>query len=113
MYRLLFITILLSNCSVSTEKIESDISATSMKYAKGFHFEKDDKAEYLVINEPWPNAKKTLRYDLTSLPKTFICTSTTHLPFFEMLGAEEAVLGFPNVNYVSSKVFIERANQGL
>ena len=30
-----------------------------------------------------------------------------------MLGSEEAVVGFPNVAYISSEVFVARANEGL
>lgn len=87
--------------------------ANQVQYASGFHFEKDENTEFLVVDKPWPNAQRSIRYDLGQLPKTFICTSTSHLPFFEMLGAEETVIGFPNVKYISSKVFLERAEKGL
>ena len=92
---------------------DQSVEIIKVKHAKGFHFEKNAENEYLVIDEPWPNASKPIQYNLSKLPKTFVCTSTSHLPYFEMLGAEEQVLGFPNVNYISSQVFIERAENGL
>lgn len=113
MYRIVFIAFLLFGCSTSSEKNSVIITTEQLDYAKGFHFEKDNEHEYLVIDKPWPGASKTLRYNLNELPKTFICTSTTHLPFFEMLDSEESVIGFPNVKYISSKVFVDRSERGL
>lgn len=114
MYRLIFgAFILIVSCS-DPQKEQSTVTKTERaQYAKGFHFENEGDKRYLVINEPWPKATESIRYKLDKNPKRIVCTSTSHLPFFEMLNSEESVIGFPNLNYISSQTFIERANAGL
>ncbi len=108
------ISLLLVSCSTKYEnKTEEGDEVNFVKYAKGFHFEVMDNQEYLVVDEPWPAASKPQRYKLESLPERIVCTSTSHLPFFELLGAEDQVIGFPNLNYISSEVFIQRSKDGL
>ncbi|MEP0985480.1 ABC transporter substrate-binding protein [Ekhidna sp.] len=107
------IFILLWACSgPSKEKIPVSKSE-SVQYAKGFHFEIEGDNRYLVVDEPWPNASNPIRYLIGEKPNKIVCTSTSHLPFFELLDSEESVIGFPNLKYISSEVFIERANEGL
>lgn len=101
---------ILIGCSVATDTRENH---TSLKHASNFHFEKRADGRYLVIDQPWPNAKTTKEYKLDKPFQKVVCTSTSHLPFFEMLGKEETLIGFPNVSYISSEVFRERAAQGL
>lgn len=114
MNRLLFgIIILISACSSPVKEKSIASTIEEVEYAKGFHFETEGNKRYLVIDEPWPKATKSIRYLLDGTPKRIVCTSTSHLPFFEMLGAEESVVGFPNLNYISSEVFIQRAADGL
>ncbi|MCP4461079.1 MAG: ABC transporter substrate-binding protein [Cytophagales bacterium] len=108
-YSVLFACLLLG-CSQPAKDIERQLS---LSHAVGFHFEEKSDGRYLVIDEPWPNAKTTKEYKLEKPFKKIVCTSTSHLPFFEMLGKEETVIGFPNVNYISSEVFRERAAEGL
>lgn len=114
MERFLFILLvacLAGGCQNRSE--ETALTRTDeVKYAVGFHFESDGENSYLVVDQPWPNATNSIRYELTSLPKKMVCTSTSHLPFFELLNAEESVIGFPNLKYISSSTFIERAAQG-
>lgn len=108
-----FLLILISACTPSLEKNADTIITDEVRYAKAFHFEKNDSTEYLVIDEPWPNAIEKKRYKLGEVYNKVVCTSTSHLPYFEMLGMEEVVIGFPNLKYISSQTFIERAQQGL
>ena len=113
MYRLVFgIIILTGACSGSKKEKPAVTNTDEVKYAKGFHFETEGDQKYLVVDEPWPNATQTIKYLLNQTPQRIICTSTSHLPFFELLGAEGLVVGFPNLDYISSEVFIERASQG-
>jgi len=103
------LTILIA-CSPPEKAVQNELS---LDHATGFHFEKRTDGRYLVIDQPWPNAKKTKEYKLDKPLQRVVCTSTSHLPFFEMLGSEEVLIGFPNVSYISSEVFTERAEQGL
>ncbi|MEP1035190.1 ABC transporter substrate-binding protein [Ekhidna sp.] len=114
MNRLIFgIIILIGACSGPQREKSTVSTIEEVQYAKGFHFESEGDQRYLVVDEPWPKATKSKKYLLNGVPKRIVCTSTSHLPFFEMLDAEESVIGFPNLNYISSAVFIERANAGL
>ena len=65
-----------------------------------------------MVNEPWPGATNPIKYDLGKLPETFVCTSTSHLPFFELLAATDKVIGFPHTNYISSKAFNQLVDEG-
>ena len=111
--RVLGIIIVLGSCSAPEKGDSSDKTTNEVKYASGFHFETTNNQNYLVIDEPWPKATKPIKYLLSNKPKRIVCTSTSHLPYFEMLNAEDLVIGFPNLNYISSEVFIERAKEGL
>lgn len=98
---------------VSASKEEGGFEITDdIKYATKFYFEKGDSSEYIVVSEPWPGAVAQKRYPLGKSPLRVVCTSTSHLPFFELLGMEKVVVGFPNLNLVSSEVFRRRAENG-
>lgn len=107
------IIVLFTACSTSKKEPSTVLKSNEVKHAKGFHFETEGNDRYLVVDEPWPNAETPIRYLLDGTPKRIVCTSTSHLPFFEMLEMEASVVGFPNLNYISSKVFIQRAAEGL
>lgn len=100
-------------CSSPGKRESSTYDTYEVKYAQGFHFEISNNNKYLVIDEPWPKATTPIKYLLPESPNRIVCTSTSHLPYFEMLNAEDRVIGFPNLNYISSEVFIERAENGL
>ncbi|MGF1556014.1 ABC transporter substrate-binding protein, partial [Paucihalobacter sp.] len=42
--------------------------------------------------------------------KNLIATSTTHIPSLEMLNEQDKLIGFPNLNYISSEVTRKRIN---
>jgi iron complex transport system substrate-binding protein len=86
--------------------------SNELRHARAFHFENVSGETLLIVDEPWPGAreKKTIR--LTKPLTRVVCTSTSHLPYFEMLGMEDAVVGFPNVRYITSEKFLERAASG-
>ena len=108
------IILLIAACSVPKKEESTVSSIETVQYATGFHFETDeDGKRFLVVDVPWPNATEAIKYELNDVPKRFVCTSTSHLPFFEQLNEEASVVGFPNLNYISSQVFIERAEKGL
>lgn len=107
-----FFPLLLYACSSSVENQSKYEQSGDLQHASTFHFEKDDSSRFLVVDEPWPNATEAKRYDLGTPLKKIVCTSTSHLPFFELLGMEEVVIGFPNLSYISSEVFRKRADEG-
>lgn len=95
-----------------------------LKYAKGFSVEDFGTYKILEIKNPWPKAEKSYRYVLLNedydvdfrnaqknqfdgifeVPiKKIVVTSTTHIPALELLNAEEALIGFPGIDYISSE----------
>ena len=105
-----FLALLLTFCD--QQKIVEE-NESSLSHAIGFHFEKRPTGRFLVTDQPWPNAKTTKEFRLEKPLEKVVCTSTSHLPFFEMLDKEETLIGFPNVSYISSDVFRDRAEKGL
>ncbi len=108
-YPLVLLSLLIS-CNQQQKATKTDLS---LSHAVGFHFENKSDGKYLVIDKPWPNAKVTKEYKIEKPLQKVVCTSTSHLPYLEMLGKEDALIGFPNVSYISSDVFRQRAEDGL
>ena len=94
------------SCGLNSEKNKK---LSNLKYAETFHFEND---RLLIVDTPWPRAKNPMSYKLDKPFNRIICTSTSHLPYFEMLGKVETVVGFSNVSYISSEVFLKRVQSG-
>jgi len=106
-------------CKQEGKEIEKSTSVTSIKFAKGFEIQKFTDYKKLVINSPYPNAKKALEYILIPKGKEIpaivkgkkiirtpiekiVVTSTTHIPFLELLDVEKSLVGFPSLKYISS-----------
>ena len=115
-------TLLLISCRPSTEeKIATATQGqTSLKYATSFSIIEGEKLTELIINRPWPGAEDQFRYALVSdssevdglesydavlvVPvNNLVVTSTTHIPSLEMLKSESQLMGFPNLDYISSE----------
>ena len=103
--------------------------SNSIQYAKGLEIYKYDGFSILKVKNPWPNANKDYTYILQEkngiIPdslkqntiiqvpiKTIVVTSTTHIPSLEMLGVENTLVGFPNLNYISSEKVRKRIDSG-
>lgn len=112
MRKYLFVWVVLIGACADVEEESAGIRTNEISYAKGFHFENSDVGRILAVNQPWPNATKPIKYSLKEVPKKIICTSTSHLPYLEMLESESSVIGFPNLEYISSETFIQRAQEG-
>ncbi|WP_310555833.1 ABC transporter substrate-binding protein [Flavobacterium sp.] len=115
------------NDAVSTHsksKIENTI-----QYAKGLEIYKYDGFSVVKVKNPWPKSTKNYTYILQEkngiipdslkqnpiipIPvKTIIATSTTHIPSLEMLKVENTLVGFPNLNYISSEKVRKQIDAG-
>ena len=73
--------------------------SSTLEYAEKFQFNNNK----LLVLEPWPGAVKSKVYSLQDSIKRVVVTSTTHLPYLELLGLEDRLVGFPNTNYISSE----------
>jgi iron complex transport system substrate-binding protein len=118
-------------CKENTSKISSEVTvaANQIQYAKGFSIHKYEGYSVVKVVNPWPNATKKYTYILkekngivpdsllqfTLIPvpiKTIVVTSTTHIPSLEMLEVEKSLVGFPNLDYISSEKVRALIEQG-
>jgi iron complex transport system substrate-binding protein len=118
---ILFVVFLLVSCKndQKTTEIPTNTS-TSITYARGFAIENFKTYKVLTISNPWPGADKTYTYllkkqdapvegeenydGIIQIPvQNIVVTSTTHIPSLEMLEVENTLVGFPNLNYISSQ----------
>ena len=105
------------------------IDPIEIQYAEGFSIHEADNYITLTVNNPWPGSDESFTYELkkkglspeedsiTSRPwhdpgfhkilkypvESIVVTSTTHIPSLDMLGVTDKLVGFPNLNYISSE----------
>ncbi|HKJ07071.1 MAG TPA: ABC transporter substrate-binding protein, partial [Flavobacteriaceae bacterium] len=101
-----------SDKKVNTEN-DNLIKKTALKYAEGFEIHHYKNHKTLIIKKPYQGATEKFTYTLVKnkvdknaieIPlKNIVATSTTHIPMLELLGVEEKLIGFPSVNFISSK----------
>ena len=106
-------------CKKETASKPMEVVADEIHYAKGFSLENYEGYTVITVKNPWPNANKNYTYILKkengkvpdslqnnpiiNVPiKSIVVTSTTHIPSLEMLDVEKTLIGFPNLNYISS-----------
>lgn len=130
----LLITLLLLVSCMDERKKES-VSApvangeNSIKYADGFEISNFENYKVITLKNPWPGSDHIFKYALvpkgTTLPdaenfdavilvpvKRLVVTSTTHIPSLEALGEIDALIGFPNLDYISSEKARARISEG-
>lgn len=122
-YRILFVFIFLTlTACKKTEKLDTKtISNTKneIEYATSLAIYKQNGYSIVKVINPWPNAEKDFTYILKeknatvpdSLQKyntiqvpleSIVVTSTTIVPYLEMLGVENKLVGFPHTDFISS-----------
>lgn len=102
----------------------------SLKYAQGFSISDQGTYKILEIKNPWPKSEKTYKYALVpknqkvklnkndfeaivNIPiKKIVVTSTTHIPALELLDEVQTLVGFPGIDYISSKKTRNRIDNG-
>ncbi|RTY91582.1 ABC transporter substrate-binding protein [Flavobacterium sp. RSP46] len=124
LYKILFAVALLSfvSCKKNENPATLKISNANneIEYASGLAIYKYQGYSLVKVSNPWPNAAKDFTYILKEkgavIPdtlqknliiqvplETIVVTSTTNIPFLEMIGAENKLVGFPHTDYVSSE----------
>ncbi|HMI08249.1 MAG TPA: ABC transporter substrate-binding protein [Flavobacterium sp.] len=130
-----FIAFLIVLTAVGCKRNEENISVikqqseNSIHYAKGLSIFKYDGFSIVKITNPWPNASKDYTYILqekgAKIPdslkqnpiipiplQSIVVTSTTHIPSLEMLGVENTLVGFPDLDYICSEKIRARIAEG-
>ncbi len=105
------------------------VGTNQIEFAKGLSIYKYEGYSVVKITNPWPKATQSYTYILQEkngiIPdslkknttiqvpvKTIVVTSTTHIPSLEMLGVENSLIGFPNLDYISSEKVRNRIDAG-
>lgn len=111
-----------------TGVIRADIK-NEIKYASGLAIFEYGDYSIVKVSNPWPNASKDYtyimkekgavvpdslsRFTTIQVPiQTIVVTSTTHIPSLEMLEVENSLVGFPNLDYISSEKVRARIEAG-
>ncbi|RZJ54214.1 MAG: ABC transporter substrate-binding protein [Flavobacterium sp.] len=103
-----------------TETLKPETAKNSIEYASGLSIVKHEGYSVVTVSNPWPDANKSYTYVLkekeAKVPdslqsyttikvplESVVVTSTTNIPFLEMLEVEDKLVGFPHTDYVSSE----------
>ncbi len=120
LFSLLFISILGCKKNEKQTFTENNSVKNTIEYASGLSIYKYENYSIVKVINPWPNANKDFTYILKeknaiipdSLQKhtsiqvplqSIVVTSTTIIPYLEMLGVENRLVGFPHTDYISSE----------
>lgn len=104
----------------TTETVKTETAKNSIEYASGLSIVKYDDYSVVTVSNPWPNSNKDFKYILkekdAKVPdslqtfttiqvplESIVVTSTTNIPFLEMLEVENKLVGFPHTDYISSE----------
>ncbi len=129
---LIFLILVYASCKEPKRTSSSEeqvIRFEELKHAKGFSISHFEGYKTVTITNPWPGAEEEFTYLLSEkgtkaptsreydaiieLPITsIVVTSTTHIPSLEMLDVSSALVGFPNLNYISSEATRKRIDAG-
>lgn len=94
--------------------------ANQIAYATSLSLYKQQGYSIVKVSNPWPKANKKFtyilkekngivpdslkQYTIIAVPlPSIVVTSTTNIPFLEMLEVENKLIGFPHTDYVSSQ----------
>ncbi|MET0944506.1 MAG: ABC transporter substrate-binding protein [Flavobacterium sp.] len=119
-YVLSFFLLVSCKKNETTEVAKSPIAKNSIEYASGLSIVKQEGYSVVTVTNPWPNANKKFTYILKekegkipdslqayttiNVPlETVVVTSTTNIPYLEMLDVEHKLVGFPHTDYISSE----------
>lgn len=104
----------------SNQIVTSKIPKNTIEYASGLSIVKYEGYSVVTVSNPWPEANKNFKYILkeknAEVPdslqnyttikvplESVVVTSTTNIPFLEMLDVENKLTGFPHTDYISSE----------
>lgn len=109
MRTLIFVSLLVIISCSQSKKENTTYQTSGVEYSTTFSITE----EQLIVFEPWPGATKPYTFDLSNPPSRFICTSTTHLPYLELLGVTDRLVGFPGTKYINSKTIRDQVAAGI
>ncbi len=103
------LVLLIFGCQTDQKSARKELpGSVQIDFAEKFTIEKNT----VTILEPWPGATREISYEIGKTPQKVICTSTTHLPFLELLDVESTLVGFPGTQYISSEKIRKMVDEG-
>lgn len=115
-----FVILLFVQCKNETKQATTTpTTQNSVQYASSLAIFKNKGYSIIKVSNPWPNATQELtyilkekqgvlpdslqKYPLINIPlQKIVVTSTTIIPYLEILGVENKLVGFPHTDYISS-----------
>ncbi|MBT4779640.1 MAG: ABC transporter substrate-binding protein [Polaribacter sp.] len=108
------------SCKKEAQRAVLKSASAKITHAKGFDIVEEKGNKKLIIKSAYQNATEDATYPLSKkIPSTalantklntiqipvknIVVTSTTHIPMVELLQSENAIVGFPHGQYVSSE----------
>lgn len=107
-----------SGCNKAKESGDQVLENIDLSYASGFSISRGNDFWILKVTQAWTGADRIFTYlvleenaekpagdfdAIIQLPvEEIITTSTTHIPHLDMLNSTEKLIGFPNLNLISS-----------
>ncbi len=124
----LFVSISFSGCKKKVGEEVDALEKLDLSYASGFTISKGENFWKVEVTQPWTGADRIFSYlvleenaekpagnfdAIIQLPvEKVILTSTTHIPHLDMLDGTEKLIGFPNLNLISSEKTWEQIDAG-
>jgi len=120
LYFLLFFILLFSACETPISSNLSELKEVPNQYAKGFAVFQGDGFKVIEVKQAFPGDHEPYRYLVVEKPdleldksgfaavvelpiSKIVLTSTTHIPHLDYLGVSKLLVGFPNLDLISSK----------
>ncbi|PRY85317.1 ABC transporter substrate-binding protein [Mongoliibacter ruber] len=131
--KLILFTLLLPSFFSCGEKEKDDIQdlkEIQLSYSTGFSIFQGDGFKIIEVKKGYPNQKTPIRYwvneghdhlpnigDFEALipafPQKIILTSTTQVPHLDYLDLSQNLIGFPNLDLISSEKTRDRIENGM
>lgn len=127
-FYLFLATIITWGCNQRQEAETDTEESVDLSYATNFTIQANKDYTLVIINTPYKNAEKGLRYVLYPrggekpnveadgyIPtpvQSIVCTSTTHIPLLDYLDETDKLVGFPTTDYISSEKMRKRVDEG-
>ncbi|SDG57515.1 ABC transporter substrate-binding protein [Psychroflexus sediminis] len=120
LYFFIFLSLFACKKADKTLSEDENYEEVEIKYATGFSIHKYPEFTKVIVHSPWPDAEKDLVYILVDKPgdipehisydavihlpvEKLVTTSTTHIPSLITLNKIDKLVGFPNLDFISSE----------
>ncbi len=116
-------------CNAKKEDGANELEEIDLKYASGYTISRGNDFWELEVTQAWSGADKIFKYlvleenaekpagnfdAIIQLPvEKIILTSTTQIPHLDMLNSTEKLIGFPNLNLISSNKTWKQIDAGI